>query len=154
MSDVYIVSTMSESVSYRTYSFIGNAHETKNQSLLPVPHPDPVIIRGGANKPSLKGGFGDANEDINGNILWTPKGVVTKLSAEDYERVKDHWLFQKHLKGGYLSVLERDVSGNHKAVSRVASDMTEQDPSKQLTKETVAQKIKVKVPSKELSSQS
>lgn len=147
----YILSKMTNSVSYRTYRLVGEVNAAQKTGPLPVPHPNPVIIRGGADRPTQRGGFGDATEDINGNVLWTPRGVVTKLSDEDYERVKDHWLFKKHLEGGFLAIVDTDISTDHRKVKRIAEDMEGQDRAAQLTKETVAQRIKVKVPSKELS---
>jgi len=148
----YVLSTMTNSVSYRNYKYIGDANATQNQQLLPIPE-DTVIIRGGANRPSLKGGFGEAENDINGNVLWTPRGVVTMLTDEEYARVKEHWLFKKHLAGGYLEVVDEDISGNHKKVAKIAANMEGQDPSAQLTKDTIAQRIKVKTPDKELDTQ-
>jgi hypothetical protein len=145
----YVLSTMTNSVSYRNYRYVGDRHATQNQALLPIPT-DTVIIRGGANRPSQKGGFGDQETDKSGNILWTPRGVVTVLTDEEYERVSQHWLFKKHMEGGYLVCLDEDISGNHKKVAKIAASMEGQDPGAQLTKETLAQRIKVKTPEKEL----
>ncbi len=145
----YILSKMTNSVSYRNYNYVGDRNATANQSLLPIPA-DTVLIRGGADRPTQKGGFGDAEQDINGNILWTPRGVVTKLTDEEYDRVSQHWLFKKHMEMGYLAVLDEDISSDHKRVTKIADDMEGQDPGAQLTKETIAQRIKVKVPTKEL----
>jgi hypothetical protein len=145
----YVLSKMTNAVSYRNYKFIGDRNATQNQSLLPIPA-DTVIIRGGANRPSQKGGFGDTDTDASGNVIWTPRGVVTTLTDEEYERVKDHWLFKKHMEGGYLAILDEDISGDHKKVARIADDMEGQDPGAQLTKDTVAQRIKVKTPDREL----
>ena len=147
---VYVLSTMTNSVSYRNYRYVGDKDATKNQSLLPVPT-DTVIIKGGANRPSQSSGFGVAAQDLSGNMLWTPRGVVTRLTDEEYERVKGHWLFAKHLEGGFLAILDEDISGNHKKVSRIAEDMEGQDGGAQLTKDTIAQRIKVRTPSGEVS---
>jgi len=145
----YVLSTMTNSVSYRNYKYIGDKNATQNQSLLPIPA-DTVMIRGGANRPSQKGGFGDTETDPSGNILWTPRGVVTALSDDEYERVRNHWLFKQHLEAGYVVLLDEDLSGNHKKVAKIAAQMEGQDPGAQLTKETVAQRIKVKTPDKEM----
>lgn len=144
---VYVLSKMTNAVSYRNYRMVGDVNG--KQGPLPVPT-DTVIIRGGADRPSQKGGFGESAEDINGNVLWTPRGVVTKLTDDEYERVKEHWLFKKHMEGGYLAVVGSDVVDNHKKVTKIVEDMEGQDPSAQLTKSTVGQRIKVKTPSKEL----
>jgi hypothetical protein len=146
----YVLSTMTNSVSYRNYRFVGDRNATQNQALLPIPT-DTVVIRGGANRPSQKGGFGEQANDLNGNVLWTPRGVITVLTDEEYDRVKDHWLFQKHMAGGYLEVVNEDVHGNHKKVAKIAAAMEGQDPGAQLTKDTLAQRIKVKTPDKEIS---
>ncbi len=145
----YILSKMTNSVSYRNYKYVGDRNATQNQSLLPIPA-DTVIIRGGADRPTQKGGIGNAETDINGNLLWTPRGVVTTLTDDEYDRVKDHWLFQKHMKDGFLAVLDEDISTDHKKITRIADDMEGQDPGALLTKDTIAQRIKVKTPSKEL----
>jgi hypothetical protein len=142
---------MANAVSYRTYTLRGDNNTSRNAVPLPVPDPNPVLIRGGADRPSGKSGFGVRADDLNGSPLWTAKGIVTPLSDEDYDRVKDHWLFKKHLEGGFLEVLGKDISSDHKAVAKVASGMNQEDPFKQLTKDTIGQRIKVKVPSKELS---
>lgn len=145
----YVLSKMTNAVSYRNYRYIGDRNATQNQSLLPVPT-DTVIIRGGANRPSQRGGFGEAAQDISGNVLWTPRGVVTTLTDEEYDRVKDHWLFKKHMANGMLAIVGEEVVGNHKKVARITEDMEGQDPGALLTKDTIAQKIKVKTPSEEL----
>jgi hypothetical protein len=144
---VYVLSKMTNGVSYRNYRLVGDANS--KQGALPVPT-DTVIIRGGADRPSQKGGFGEAAEDFNGNVLWTPRGVVTKLTDEEYDRVKEHWLFKKHLAGGYLAIVDSNTADNHKKITRVVEDMEGQDPAAQLTKSTVAQRIKVKTPVKEI----
>jgi hypothetical protein len=146
---VYVLSKMTNSVSYRNYRYVGDRNATSNQALLPVPT-DTVIIRGGADRPTMRGGVGEQSNDLSGNVLWTPRGVVTELTDEEYERVKEHWLFKKHMKNGYLAVLDEDISGNHKKIKRIAEDMEGQDPGAQLTKETLAQRIKVKTPSREV----
>ncbi len=148
---VYVLSTMTNSVSYRTYRMVGSTQE-KGHGPLPVPEPNAVIIYGGAGLPSHRSGFGEVSEDLQGQPLWTPAGVVTPVSDENYEKLANHWLFKKHLEKNLVKVLKDDIRGNHKEVARqVAMDMQPHDNFAQLTKETLAQRIKVKVPSKELS---
>lgn len=163
MSTVFVLSTMANSVTYRTYRMVGAVNKDQKQGPLPVPEANPITIRGGADRPSQKAGFGEQAEDINGNVIWTPRGVVTRLTQEQYDRVKEHPLFIKHMEGGYLAVVNADVADNHKKVTRKVEEMREtaqertgdatagQDRSKPLTNDTVAQRIKVKVPQKELS---
>lgn len=151
---VYILSTMTNSVCYRTYHFVGDAvSQVKNgPGPLPVPDPNPIMIHGGAGIPSLKSGIGEVSRDSEGKPLWTPRGVVTAIKDEDYERLKDHWLFQKHIKANYLKVIEKDISHDIKEIRRqVEMDMQLRDDFAQLSRETLKQKIKVKTPDKTLS---
>jgi hypothetical protein len=149
-SNVYIVSTMTNSVSYRTYLTIGNPNPEKGPRIVTPINEKTITIKGGANRPSQKTGFGDQQTDINGNMLWTARGVVTSISEEDYERLKDHWLFKKHLLKGLVEVVNRNIEGNYAAVKAIVANMTPADNQALLTKETIAQRIKVKTPSKEL----
>lgn len=163
MSDVHILSTMTNSVMYRTYRMVGGVNPAQKQGPLPVPEANPITIRGGADRPSQKIGFGETAEDINGNILWTPRGVVTTITQEQYDRLKVHPLFIKHVEGGYLAVVEQNIVDNHKRVSRKVDEMRESaqdrtgnknagfDKSKLLTKETAGDRINVKVPGKSIS---
>jgi hypothetical protein len=146
---VYILSTMTNSMSYRTYRTIGLENPEKGPRIVAPINEMTITIRGGANRPSQKIGFGEQSEDINGNILHTPDGVITPVTEEQFERLKGHWLFQKHLDKGRVKVLNRDV--DHKTVKRIVEDdMLASDNQAQLTKATVAQRIKVKTPMKEI----
>lgn len=151
---VYILSTMTNSVCYRTYHFVGDAaSQVKNgPGPLPVPDPCPILIRGGAGIPSLKSGIGEVSRDAEGKPLWTPRGVVTAITDEEYERLKTHWLFQEHMKANYVKVVESDISHNVKEIRRkVEQDMQPRDDFAQLSRDTLKQKIKVKTPDKTLS---
>lgn len=151
MSSVYILSTMTNSMSYRVYRTIGLENPEKGPRIVAPINEETITIRGGANRPSQRLGFGDQHQDINGNVLWTARGVVTPITEEQYDKLKDHWLFQKHVKNGRMQVVNRDISGNHKVIKRIVEDdMNASDNQAQLTKDTVAQRIKVKVPMKEL----
>lgn len=162
MSTVYILSSMANSVTYRTYRMVGAVNPDQKQGPLPVAEPNPITIRGGADRPSQKLGFGDQSEDINGNVIWTARGVVTRLTQEQYDKVKAHPLFVKHMEGGYLAVIDYNTADNHKKVSRKVEEMRENaqqktgnenagmDKSKPLTKETIGQRINVKTPQKNI----
>lgn len=150
MSNVYILSTMTNSMAYRVYRTIGLENPEKGPRIVAPINEETIVIRGGANRPSQKLGFGEQHQDVNGNVLWTARGVVTSVTEDQYERLSKHWLFQKHLEKGRVEVINRDISGDHKAISRIALDMAPTDNHAQLTKETVANRIKVKVPSKEI----
>ncbi len=131
---VFVISTMTNSVSYRFYKTIGD---------LPVVQ-DSVTIRGGAGLPSLKSGFGEMGTDGEGAPLWTAEGMVTPLSEARYDILKEHFLFKKHVEGGYLKVVNSDLSGNHAEVKKQIRSMAGRDNFSQLTPATAQQKIKVK----------
>lgn len=149
--NVYIVSTMTNSVSYRTYRTIGEENPQKGPRIVTPINEETITIRGGANRPSQRLGYGEQSSDVNGNMLWTAKGVVTSITEAQYARLKDHWLFQKHKEKGFVEVLNRDIGTDHRAIAKVASGMEGVDNQAQLTKETVAQRIKVKTPEDSIS---
>jgi hypothetical protein len=132
----YILSTMTNSISYNWYETIGDLPRKKHG----------VLIHGGAGLPSIRSGFGDQTQDKEGMPIWTAKGIVTSITEEQYDRLKDHWLFKQHLEGGWVKVLNSDISGNHKAVKEIVRDMNQRDDFAQLTPETFKTKVKVKTP--------
>lgn len=134
----FVLSTMTNSVSYNTYKFIGDVNS--KQGVLPVPV-EKIIIQGGAHLPSFRSGFGEMSRDKEGQPIWVAEGVVTPVSDEKYEILKDHWLFKKHLDGGYVKVLTTDISGNHKAVVKEIRTMTKEDGFAQLTPSTVQTRV-------------
>ncbi len=129
----YVISTMTNSVNYRIYKTVGD---------LPTPVKS-VRIHGGTGLPSLRSGFGEMSRDEEGVPMWTADGIVTPVSDEDYEVLKDHWLFKKHLEGGYVKVLNRDITENHKEVKKQVATMERRDEFAQLTPATLGQKLKV-----------
>lgn len=131
---VFVISTMTNSVSYRFYKNVGD---------LPVVQ-DSITIRGGAGLPSLKSGFGEMGADGEGAPLWTAEGMVTPLSDARYDILKDHKLFKDHLEGGHVKVVNADLTGNHAQVKKEIRSMAPRDNFAQLTPATVGQKIKVK----------
>jgi hypothetical protein len=150
MAKVFILSTMTNAVNYRVYRTIGENNPSKGPRIVAPVTAEDIIIRGGANRPSTKSGFGDRSEDINGNVLWHARGVITPIEEDQYERLKGHWLFQKHLEGKFVEVISGRDAASHDSVKKVAVQMNQQDPHAQLTKETVAQRIKVKTPAKDI----
>jgi hypothetical protein len=121
---VYVISTMTNSVSYCRYRKVGD---------LPILQ-DKVTIRGGAGLPSLKSGFGDQNDTPDGIPMWTAEGMVTPVSDENFDILKEHWLFVKHQEQGFIKVIKHDILGNYKAVKHeVADGMTKKDAHAQLT---------------------
>lgn len=73
-----------------------------------------VLIHGGAN--------------LATKHLVTPKGVVTKITDDEYERLKASPAFDRHLKRGYLTIEDYDYT-----VDEIAADMTPKDGSAPLT---------------------
>lgn len=133
---IYILSTMTNSVSYAFFDRVGD---------LPVMRKK-VTIQGGAGLPSIRSGFGEVTRDGEGSPMWTASGMITPISDEQYAALKDHVLFNKHIDGGFIKVLNQDISGNHKAVEKHVQTMNKRDEFAQLTKDTLKQRIKVKGP--------
>jgi hypothetical protein len=141
---VYVISTMTNSVNYCFYKNVGD---------LPVMR-DKILVHGGANMPSLKSGFGDMNRDGEGHPMWTAAGMVTPLSDERYDVLKEHWLFKKHQDSGWVKVVNKDIIGNHNAVKKEVATMEKTDGFAQMTPATLKQKIKVKTGQTEMDAES
>lgn len=73
-----------------------------------------VYIEGGANV-------------ANKNLI-TPLGVVTEISAEEYEVLKENALFQEHVNNGYITVEERKAD-----VEKVVANMEARSPDAPIT---------------------
>lgn len=136
MSDnVYVVSTMTAAVKYAFWKTVDGMPFLK----------DYVVIAGGAGIPSLKSGFGDQAATTDNRPLWTAKGVVTPVPREKFELLREHPVFKKHLKAGRLEIVDHDITGNHKAVKKIAAGMENGDKSSLLTPETFKTRVKVSV---------
>jgi hypothetical protein len=120
---VYVISTQTNSVSYCRYNKVGG---------LPILK-DKITIWGGAGLPSLKSGFGEMKQDEEGVPMWVADGIVTPVSDENYDILKEHWLFKKHLDCGLVKVIKHDIIGDHKAVSTHVKTMTKRDDYAQAT---------------------
>lgn len=142
----YVLSTMTNAVAYRTYKYIGSASDNTRQSLLPIPVRT-ILIRGGAGMPHRHSGFGDRSQTIGGDPIWTPQGVVTAVEDDEYEVLKDHWLFKKHLDAGVLTVMEFDVGQDHDKISKIVTNarMGDRDLAAPLNNETLANRVKVNI---------
>ena len=103
--DVYIYSTLSASQKYTTYK--------EGPGGLPQPVGS-VFIVGGAN--------------VADKRLITPKGTVTRITAEQFEQLKRDEVFQVHMANGYIthSTAKEDADV-------VADDLTAKDESAPLT---------------------
>lgn len=130
---VYIVSTMTGDVSYCFWHNIAGLPRIK----------DKITIRGGANLPSVKSGFGEMSADGEGTPMWTPAGVVTPLRADRYELLKEHEVFKKHVAGGYITVSNKDITENHKAVKKITEGMEPRDAFAQLNADNYKSKVAI-----------
>lgn len=146
----YIVSTMTNAVCYRVYRTIGEVNPSKGPRIVAPIMAEDIMIRGGANRPSQKSGFGESTQDVNGNVLWTAEGSVTSITDEQFGRLEKHWLFQKHLVAGKVAIIGKDISSDHNAVKKVVATMNKKDAHAQLTPKTAPDRIKVRTPEKSL----
>jgi hypothetical protein len=130
---VYIISTMSGDVSYCFWNTIGGVPRIK----------DKITIRGGAGLPSVRSGFGEMSADGEGTPMWTASGIVTPLRADRYELLKDHEVFKKHVAKGLISISNRDITDNHKAVKKAVEGMEAHDGFAQLTPKNYKSKVSI-----------
>lgn len=131
----YILSTMANAVNYTFYGKVPSG------TLPPVAKR--IKIEGGAGLPSINTGFGNMAKDDQGVPLWTPDGVVTPISDENFDRLKDHVIFKKHMDAGLIRVIDHDITKNHGAVEKLVRSM-EKDDFSPLNKDKANTKIKVK----------
>ena len=73
-----------------------------------------VLIRGGANLPP--------------KTLVTPRGVMTKITDEEYGRLRESPGFKQHLENGFLSVEDKPHD-----IDEVVADLKEKDTSAPMT---------------------
>jgi hypothetical protein len=145
---VYVISTMTNSISYNLYDYRG-VESSQGAKILPVIKAK-CVIHGGAGLPSARSGFGDMSQSSDGNPLWTAAGVVTPVSDEKFEMLQGHWLFQKHLEAGRVKVIKSDIVGNHKEVKKQVSTMEKGDNFSQLNDKTIKSRVKASLASPEL----
>lgn len=77
---------------------------------------------------SIKGGANCANK-----VFVTPDSVVTKVSDEDFELLKTHPEFIRHMEGGFIKVTKIVKEENNKG-------MTKEDKSAPMTPEKYTKK--------------
>lgn len=133
--DVWIVSTMTDSISYTIYS--EPKHKNDSPTIL-----EKITIRGGRGLPSNRSGFGERREDVSGAPLWVADGIVTKVTAERYAKLKVHPHFIRHLEQGRLRIIGEDISGNHKKVQQLSREMKGADSHALLTPQTHKARVK------------
>jgi hypothetical protein len=110
----YVFSTMTDSVRYCTYS--------RPSGDLPV-RERIILIKGGSNVAHL-------NKDGG---IYTPHGVVTTITDEEYEILKDHPVFLIHLKHRAVKIENANIS-----VEKAASDLIPADKAAPRTPEYYA----------------
>jgi hypothetical protein len=133
----FVVSKMSNSMRYQSYEISDDVNK------LPIPRvKTSILINGGAGLPSIRSGFGEMTRDESGTPIWTADGIVTPVSDEQVEMLLANKVFQKHLKSNLVKIVKKDVSDNHKEVSKIASELA-RDPHAPLTPETYKAKIKI-----------
>lgn len=82
-------------------------------------------VAGGADLPRIERSVviaGGAN--VADKHFITPRGVVTTVTDDDYELLKENKLFNTHLENGYITVEERKAD-----VEKVIAGMTGRDES-------------------------
>lgn len=82
---------------------------------------------------NIAGGHGVATPNrgaAQGNI-YTPQGVVTEVSDEDFDFLMSNTEFQRHMKAGFITVDDRKVDTEKKVKEMASKDgsapMTESD---------------------------
>ena len=110
---VYIVSSMTQSVSY-------NAYDTSDPSNPRLQRK--ILIRGRAGIASETSGFGDMISDEAGRPIWTPQGDCTAVSDSDFELLQANKIFMRHMEKGYLRVVKTDITSDHQRISKETRD--------------------------------
>ena len=118
MSEKFVVSTMAADVEYVVYKHTADGKELRNTPLRSV---------------RIKGGQGVMMR----KTLVTPEnGVVTPVSAEEADILKNHPVFLKHEKRGFVRLV--DYESERKTAQLVNSEMEKEDDSAQLTADDFA----------------
>jgi hypothetical protein len=102
-----------------------------------------VTLRGGANAPSAKSGFGEMTNMDSGQPIWTPSGVSTKVTDEEVKLLLANETFLLCQSKGFYKIVDGDPSDSHAKIKEIAKDMTARDNSAPLNKETAKTQIKV-----------
>lgn len=86
----------------------------------------------------INGGAGVANKH-----LWTPQGVVTNLTDEEYDQVKAYPPFLDYIKSGHFVVSSTENDPN-----KVAKDMNKDNSAAQMSTEELTKTTGAKSKSK------
>lgn len=109
---LYVYSTLTSDVAYTPY-------DTDNGNDTPVAR-DPVVIKGGAGV-------------VNDRLI-TPRGVVTEVTEEQAELLRQNKVFQLHEKNGFVVIDESKTDPDN-----VAADMQNRDRSAPLVEQDFAE---------------
>ena len=104
---VYVISTLSSGVDYCFYKTAANGSQIIDRT---------ISLNGGANV-------------VNYRTLLTPKGIVSSITDEEYELLKEHPVFKIHLQNGFVKVVKKSPADVDKAVV----DLAPEDKSSPLT---------------------
>lgn len=139
----YILSTMTSSVSYGFYKMVGEANKTTGGPL-PEERRQKITIRGGAGLPSDRSGIGEMVTNGEGRPIWTAAGFVTPVSDEDYEELKEHPIFKKHVEANLVRVLNSEINNaNHTKIAKEARSMEQTTHLQQMNPSRLKQRVKV-----------
>lgn len=127
MSDLYIVSTLSNDQCYKDYVITANVAKAVFSK----------TINGGAGIPSKKRKkyadgirpWGDQVELMH-TTVWIPNANSTQVTEEELEKLKNIPAFKRHLDKGFLQIVGKDLREYDK-VSKVAANMKKNDGSHQ-----------------------
>lgn len=109
-TSVYIYSTIANDVIYAIYD---KEIARKDIDVIKTQ----IFIKGGTGVMQSKDGS-----------LWTPRGVATKITEEQFDLLKDDYHFKEHMRLGYITVAKREES-----VEKMYKTMTPLDNSAQIT---------------------
>lgn len=118
MSERFVVSTMAADVEYVVYKRLADGKELRNTPVRSI---------------RIKGGQGVM---LRKSLVTPQNGVVTPVSAEDADILKDHPVFKKHEKRGFVRLV--DYESERKTAQLVNTEMEAEDDSAQLTTDDFA----------------
>ena len=104
---MFIVSRASQDNEYVVWETTKNGQKAVKKT---------ILIKGGANV-------------LDKHTMTTPNGVVTEISDEDYEILKEHTAFKRHMERGFMEVLKEEK----KARASSKTKTNKKDGSAQLT---------------------
>lgn len=104
---MFIVSRASQDNEYVFWGSTANGMRTVKKS---------ILIKGGANV-------------MDKTTMTTPNGVVTEISDEDWEALKEHSAFKRHMERGFVEVMQEEKKARESSKKK----STKKDGSAQLT---------------------